>query len=292
LPSRPKCPVNDRLPDCYQRVKTSEAETLIRKPEGDTKEMKSRLLMWLVIALIGTGVQAQTVTTLNPSAFASGTDVSNAFAGVTLSAMTLVSDGSDPVTGIPLWTPTYAPVYAVGNLFTSSSTASVSLGTANSWGPILQPVAGDCFNVCSGGQVFLSGTELLASFNTPISLASVLQIDNDANGDFMQAFNSADQLVAYCLPPIFAQQPVGNYGCYSVVNSDFINYQEVTSVTAPDISKILMGGYNNGGEIGVIKTVRVPEIDPASAASGLTLLLGGLMVLRGRRPVTFVVRRA
>lgn len=26
-----------------------------------------------------------------------------------------------------------------------------------------------------------------------------------------------------------------------------------------------------------------PEIDPASAASGLTLLAGGLMVLRGRR---------
>jgi hypothetical protein len=27
-----------------------------------------------------------------------------------------------------------------------------------------------------------------------------------------------------------------------------------------------------------------PEIDPASAASGLTLRLGGLAVLRGRRP--------
>ena len=26
-----------------------------------------------------------------------------------------------------------------------------------------------------------------------------------------------------------------------------------------------------------------PEIDPASAASGLTLLVGGLVVLRGRR---------
>ena len=255
--------------------------------------MKSRLLMWLVTALIGTGVQAQTVTTLNPSAFASGTDVSNSFAGVTLAAMTLVQEGNDPVTGIPLWTPSYAPVYAVGNLFTSSSTASVSLGTANSWGPILQPFAGNCFSVCSGGQTFLSGTELLATFNNPISFASVLQIDNDANGDFMQAFNSANQLVAYCLPPIFAQQPVGNYGCYSVVNSDFINYQELTSVAAPDISKILMGGYNNGGEIGAIKAVSAPEIDPASATAGLTLLLGGLLVLRGgRRPTALSARDA
>ena len=33
-----------------------------------------------------------------------------------------------------------------------------------------------------------------------------------------------------------------------------------------------------------IHTMAAPEIDPASAASGITLLLGGLMVLRGRRP--------
>jgi len=31
------------------------------------------------------------------------------------------------------------------------------------------------------------------------------------------------------------------------------------------------------------ETVRAPEIDPASAMSGLTLLAGGLVVLRGRR---------
>jgi hypothetical protein len=31
------------------------------------------------------------------------------------------------------------------------------------------------------------------------------------------------------------------------------------------------------------KPVKAPEIDPASAASGLTLLLSGLAVIRGRR---------
>jgi hypothetical protein len=31
------------------------------------------------------------------------------------------------------------------------------------------------------------------------------------------------------------------------------------------------------------KTVTAPEIDPASAMGGLTMLLGGLAVLRGRR---------
>jgi hypothetical protein len=32
-----------------------------------------------------------------------------------------------------------------------------------------------------------------------------------------------------------------------------------------------------------VTTAKVPEIDPASAASGLMLLVGGLVVLRGRR---------
>jgi hypothetical protein len=34
---------------------------------------------------------------------------------------------------------------------------------------------------------------------------------------------------------------------------------------------------------GVWQAVPAPEIDPASAASGLTLLFGGLAVMRGRR---------
>jgi hypothetical protein len=34
------------------------------------------------------------------------------------------------------------------------------------------------------------------------------------------------------------------------------------------------------------KPVTAPEIDPASAMGGLTLLLGGLVVLRGRRSKT------
>ena len=40
------------------------------------------------------------------------------------------------------------------------------------------------------------------------------------------------------------------------------------------------GPFQPGGPPG--GTHRVPEIDPASAMSGLTLLLGGLAVARGR----------
>ena len=38
-----------------------------------------------------------------------------------------------------------------------------------------------------------------------------------------------------------------------------------------------------------VKVANAPEIDPASAMGGLTLLLGGLVVLRGRRSKTLEV---
>jgi hypothetical protein len=46
-------------------------------------------------------------------------------------------------------------------------------------------------------------------------------------------------------------------------------------------NKCSAGGGTGGGGGGV----SAPEVDPASAASGLTLLLGSLLVLRGRQRV-------
>jgi hypothetical protein len=43
------------------------------------------------------------------------------------------------------------------------------------------------------------------------------------------------------------------------------------------------GGLQESNTTPGVWTTQAPEIDPASAASGLTLLLGGLAVLRGRR---------
>jgi hypothetical protein len=40
------------------------------------------------------------------------------------------------------------------------------------------------------------------------------------------------------------------------------------------------GGGGQGGSPG--PSIRAPEIDPASAASALTLLMGGILVLRSR----------
>jgi hypothetical protein len=50
-------------------------------------------------------------------------------------------------------------------------------------------------------------------------------------------------------------------------------------------SGIFGGGTSGGGGSGGGGTFSAPEMDPASAASGLTLLLGLLLVLRGRRRV-------
>jgi hypothetical protein len=52
-----------------------------------------------------------------------------------------------------------------------------------------------------------------------------------------------------------------------------------------DFSVILERGGSTFSGTGDLSLARAPEIDPASAASGLTLLLGGLAVLRGRRRV-------
>jgi hypothetical protein len=41
-------------------------------------------------------------------------------------------------------------------------------------------------------------------------------------------------------------------------------------------------GWGNGGDGGRDHHIAAPEIDPSSAVSALTLLLGGLVVLRGR----------
>ena len=62
----------------------------------------------------------------------------------------------------------------------------------------------------------------------------------------------------------------------------------VTGTLAPGGNELSFSFVNNKGVTGEFEVSRVaaPEMDGASAASGLTLLLGGLMVLRSRRSVT------
>jgi hypothetical protein len=261
--------------------------------------MKGRLLMWLIVALISNGASRTTfalpVTTLDPSAFAPATNVTGAFEGVTLLSFSLDTVGSLS-SGLPLYAPSYAPVYATnpfdptpnftGSVF--SSTPSVGYGYFGMWGGI----DGSCFSVCTPpNRPDGFGTNLLIEFASPVSSVSILDVGNWANGVQMEAFNASNQIVGSCLPT-FGILPVGNYGCYSVLNNGYADsggYTEETSISATNsggISRVLVGGYNNSFNVSTIQyTARAPEIDPTSAASGLTLLLGGLLVLRGRRPI-------
>lgn len=236
--------------------------------------------MWVLAALVANGAaHAQSVTTLDPSFFAPGTNVSNAFSGVTLSAMTYVPDGTNPQ-GIQLFNASYAPVYADGDLFTTQPSPTY----LPDWGILFLGPANLCLQACLPVTQTSQGTDLLISFNKPVDMVTALQIDNPMDGMSIQAFNSSNQLVGYC--GAFGLQPEGNYGCYSVLSlcGDQVTCEEKTSAAGPNITKVLVGGYNDYDEVGAFQfKVSAPEIDPAAAASGLTLLLGGLLVLRGRR---------
>jgi hypothetical protein len=65
----------------------------------------------------------------------------------------------------------------------------------------------------------------------------------------------------------------------------FTNYdnvvQSTVSVYTPSLSN--PNGMNQSQEFLVVNPTAAPEIDPTSAASAMSLLLGGLVVFRGRR---------
>ncbi len=261
--------------------------------------MKRRFVMWLIVlGLIASGTspwpaRAQSVTALDPSAFAPGTNVTGAFPGVTLLSFSLDVVGSLPPNGLPLYAPSYAPVYATNAENAPDFTGSVFSSAASSdsgYGPMWGGIDGSCFSVCTppnrpdGFQ-----TNLLVEFASSVSSVSIFDIGNAFNGVYMEAFNASDQIVGYCDPTV-GVLPVGNYGCFSVINNsdpDSGGYEQETSIQASStsgISKILIGGLNNSADISTIKyTAYAPEIDPNSAASGLALLVGGLLVLRGRK---------
>jgi len=69
--------------------------------------------------------------------------------------------------------------------------------------------------------------------------------------------------------------------------SDFFfwAYQTPSSSQVPWTNDTSFNGIVGLGDALAVREVRAPEIDPVSAASGFTLLLGALAVLRGRRKI-------
>jgi hypothetical protein len=264
--------------------------------------MKS-FLMCFVTALIANGAAHAQSVTLDPGASTPGTNVTAAYTGVTLLSFSLEDVGALP-SGAQLFVPSYGSIYAdsvgPGQQLSVASVFSTSPSPANS-----QPffglgagIPGSCFTACSGTDLpylFGIGTPLLIEFASPVTSVSIIEDENNYNGVYMEAFNASNQMAGNCGTNPEGPLPVGNYGCYSALTDppDLVNQEVETSISSSGgISKILIGGYNNGVAISTIKyqAFPAPEIDPTSAASGLTLLLGGLMVLRGRRRARPIAR--
>lgn len=81
--------------------------------------------------------------------------------------------------------------------------------------------------------------------------------------------------------------PAGIYfGGTAGIDTPWVTANDIIgSTNAYDFSVIVERGGSTFSGTGDLSLVRAPEIDPSSAAGGLTILLGGLAVLRGHRRV-------
>jgi hypothetical protein len=177
-------------------------------------------------------------------------------------------------------------------------------------------------NIQQGGTTVYSGYMICDDFNTESTLNTSWSATETASGALngsqkfgsvmfdgttytaQQAYNAAAWLATQLVLPgnvtnasaqtnySFAIWNIFDNGAASsssAVNAleltAFTNYDNTVesnvSVYTPSTSN--PNGKNQSQEFLVVNTNSAPEIDPASAASALTLLLGGLVVFRGRR---------
>jgi hypothetical protein len=121
--------------------------------------IKGRLLMWLVVALVANSaslrtVHAQSVTTLDPGTLAPGTNVTDAFAGVTLQAITFIKGSPDPGSLFPTYTSSFALVYTANDpIIGSSIFTTPNTFNTGSWGPNWGQVGGACFSECNSTEL-------------------------------------------------------------------------------------------------------------------------------------------
>jgi hypothetical protein len=97
---------------------------------------------------------------------------------------------------------------------------------------------------------------LLIEFASPVKSVTIYEEDDSYNGVYMEAFNASNQIAGHCATSSGPPQAVGHYGCYSILTDPqtSMNQQLETSIASSGgISKILIGGYNNGVAIWKIK---------------------------------------
>lgn len=239
--------------------------------------MNGKSLAFLIVALtvMSAKMAPAQVVTIDPNSYSNGQVITAP--GVTLQTETIVQDGTSIEA---LLSPVYSynavgagciPVQCppVGtNVFSPSPTGTPTPGTPNYgvggfWG-------GGEFDACTQNCVYfqdeIGSTYLLVNFATPVDFVDALAFFSGGDPTGIAAFDSAGNELG---------------GAFNAQGSG-IGWGSATVTTATaDISTVLIGGADSFRQINEI--AYAPEIDPTSAASGLTLLLGGLLVLRGRR---------
>lgn len=253
--------------------------------------MVARFPAWLLVVALVSAQGFAAAATIDPNNSGSGQVISAP--GVTLETETFVQAGTDS-SGNPLYAPTFSPVYSTNmgagcmdgafpcavvgtSLFAPSATGALpgtpNFGAGGFWGtPGNDTPALDCSLNCLLDADAAGSILLRADFAAPTDFVDALGFFNGGDPTEISAFDSAGNLVAQ------AFNSVGSGGGWG--------YATVSTAT-PDISTVLIGGHDSFRAVNVINfspaPSAVPEIDTASGASGLTLLLGGLLVLRGRR---------
>jgi hypothetical protein len=235
------------------------------------------------------------VVTIDPNSFASGQVINTP--GVTLETETLLEVTT--ANGYPQYAETFSAVYAAScgvsypcssttypsplgpNVFAPSPTGALpgmdANGSSGFWGD--DNIGGSaqlhCSQNCLLSGVNPSATGLMVNFAQPTNYVDVLASNSGEDPTEVIAFNSAGVIVGSAFDDGTPSGGGGNDLSYGVGNIS------ITTAGA-QISTVLIGGSLSYQTVGQI-SYAAPEIDPTSAASGLTLLLGGVMVLRGRR---------
>ena len=235
-------------------------------------------------SLIAKGAPAQEViAAIDPNNYSNGQMITAP--GVTLQTESFIPTSAADQFYSPVFSPVYSytagctngafPCPAVGtNLFApspngASPNGGVNVPNGGFWGGS----GGECVQNCIFNSLYANTVYLQLNFATPTDLVNILAFSTGGDPTVITAFDSTGNVLGSAIDDPFGTNP--GWG-YATVTTD-----------VSDISSVLIGGaagtYQGINEINFASVrLSAPEIDTTSAASGLTLLLGGLLVLRGR----------
>lgn len=247
--------------------------------------MSGKILRFLVVGLtigsLSPNIAPAQGVTIDPNNFGNGQVISAP--GVTLQTETFAPSGTGD--GVALYSPVFSPVYsytagcatgtfpcpAVGsNLFAPAANGASPNGGVDYNGGFWGGSASECLQNCLFNSLYSNSAYLQLNFATPTDFVNILAFSTGGDPTVITAFDSAGNVVGSAFDDAFGTNPGWGYASVATKTSD--------------ISTVLIGGANSTYQA-INEVAYAPEIDATSAASGLTLLFGALLVLCGRRAV-------